>query len=43
MGVKRSAFTEKYKDDLYDYFWDNYPRKASVWEGLFEIVPSDSA
>ena len=43
MGVKRSAFTEKYKDDMYDYFWDNYPRKASVWEGLFEIVPSDSA
>ena len=43
MGVKRSAFTEMYKDNMYDFFWDNYPRKASVWEGLFEIVPSDDA
>jgi len=43
MGVKRSAFTEMYKDNMYDFFWDNYPRKASVWEGLFEIVPSDNA
>ena len=31
------------KDDMYKYFWENYPQEASVWEGLFEIVSSDGA
>ena len=43
MAVKRSAFTEAMKDDLYSYFWERYPQEESVWESLFEIVDSDSA
>ena len=43
MGVKRNAFTEAYKDDMYLWFWESYPQKASVWEGLFEVVNSENA
>lgn len=42
-GIKRSEFTENMKNDMYGYFWENYPTKAPVWGELFEVVPSDSA
>jgi hypothetical protein len=42
-GVMRSQFTENYKKDLYDYFWDAYPDKPAVWESVFDVKQSDAA
>ena len=42
-GIKRNAFTEAYKDDLYGYFFEEWPSEPTVWDQLFDIVPSDSA
>lgn len=42
-GVMRNQFTEGMKKDLYAYFFEMYPQKPSVWETLFEVVPSDAA
>ena len=42
-GVMRSQFTENYKKDLYDYFWDTYPDKPAVWESVFYVKVSDAA
>lgn len=42
-GVTRSQFTEKYKDNMYKWYFESYPLKAPVWGNLFEVVQSDSA
>jgi hypothetical protein len=42
-GVKRSEFTEGMRDDMYGWFWENYPLKPPKYQDIFEIVPSNKA
>lgn len=42
-GVTRNQFTEKYKEDMYDWFFESFPEEPPVWQDLFEVVMSDSA
>ncbi len=42
-GVRRDQFTEAMKKDAYKYFWEAYTEKPTVYDSLFDIVPSDVA
>lgn len=43
MAVQRSQFTEAMKQELYDYFWENYDETPPRYQDIFDIVQSNAA
>ena len=43
MSVTRNQMTENYKQNLYDYFWENYPITPPKYEQIFDVVKSANA
>ena len=43
MAVTRSTFTEGMKKQLYDYFFEAYDEKPTVYDQIFDVQPPDAA